>query len=349
MLSPGATTNVSAIPPSIVDVCTPTNGQKEVIEIKKSTCSHETWVAFDLIATFGLHTAVLSIDETPMYVYAVDGSYIEPQLVDAIPATNGDRYSVLLKLDKPGDYTIRVASLIDVQILAGAATLRFRDGDADPPSDVSLPYINEAGVNTSASVRFFDQALMKSFPPDRISETADQTIKLAIRTAGRSYLWALNETSYPQQLEDARPLLFAPPNLDLHNNVTISTRNDTWVDIVFEDVVFPMPPHPIHKHGNKMWRIGAGDGRFNYSTVAEALQHIPEKFNLVDPPKRDSFATLPAITGPVWMVVRYHVNNPGAWLMHCHIQSHLLGGMSVAVQDGVDHWPTVPDEYLNYQ
>jgi len=283
-----------------------------------------------------------------MYVYAVDGSYIEPQLVDAIVATNGDRYSVLVKLERPGDYAIRVASLIDVQILAGTATLRFSDGDVPPADHVSQPFINEAGVNTSASVRFFNQGGMKSFPPDRVSQTADQTVKLAIRTAGRSYLWALNDTSYPQRLDSAEPLLFSPPNLDIQNNVTISTRNNTWVDIIFEDVVFPMPPHPIHKHGNKMWLIGAGEGRFNYSNVAEALQEIPQNFNLVDPPKRDSLATLPAMTGPVWMAVRYHVNNPGAWLMHCHIQSHLLGGMSVAIQDGVDRWPAVPDEYLNY-
>jgi hypothetical protein len=47
------------------------------------------------------------------------------------------------------------------------------------------------------------------------------------------------------------------------------------------------------------------------------------------------------------MAIRYHVVNPGAWLLHCHVQSHLRGGMSIAMQDGVDEWPTVPREYLD--
>jgi hypothetical protein len=39
--------------------------------------------------------------------------------------------------------------------------------------------------------------------------------------------------------------------------------------------------------------------------------------------------------------------NPGAWMLHCHIQSHLSGGMAMVILDGTDVWPDVPDEYRN--
>jgi hypothetical protein len=45
------------------------------------------------------------------------------------------------------------------------------------------------------------------------------------------------------------------------------------------------------------------------------------------------------------MVIRYQVVNPGAFLFHCHVQTHMSGGMAVAMLDGVDEWPEVPSEY----
>jgi hypothetical protein len=47
------------------------------------------------------------------------------------------------------------------------------------------------------------------------------------------------------------------------------------------------------------------------------------------------------------MALRYQVVNPGAFLFHCHIQTHVAGGMAIAIMDGVDKWPTVPKEYAN--
>ena len=30
-----------------------------------------------------------------------------------------------------------------------------------------------------------------------------------------------------------------------------------------------------------------------------------------------------------WLVLGFRVDNPGAWLMHCHIAWHVSGGLSV--------------------
>ncbi|KIM92632.1 hypothetical protein OIDMADRAFT_62372 [Oidiodendron maius Zn] len=75
------------------------------------------------------------------------------------------------------------------------------------------------------------------------------------------------------------------------------------------------------------------------------MQYIPQNFNLGNPPYRDGFYTLPISTESTWMAVRYHVKNPGTFLLHCHINPHLTGGMAIAILDGIDAWPTIPAEY----
>jgi FtsP/CotA-like multicopper oxidase with cupredoxin domain len=368
VLAAGRPTNVSAIPLEIFDVCTPTEGSNAVIEIQKGESDKNgTWAALDVIGAYGTVTTTFSIDELPMWIYAIDGEYIEPQRVNAIAITNGDRYSFLVHLTDARNYTIRHASTLPVQLLSGQATLSYlhndchndrhndhhndrqdgRQDDQVPANRTSTPYIDDAGQALSADVIFYNQTAQKAYPAFPVGQKADQTFILEMGNTDAAYKWSLNGTSQALTLDASDPILFKPqPNL--MNNLTVTTLNNTWVDLIFVAMQVPQPAHPIHKHGNKMWLIGSGQGTFTWSSVEAAIQEIPQNFNLVDPPRRDGFATLDAPKNPTWTAVRYHVTNPGAWMIHCHIQTHLLGGMGMVIQDGVDHWPTVPPEYLAY-
>lgn len=337
--------NEDAVLPGTFSGCTPTEGSIEVIHAYEPSCSPEKWTAIDIIAAINFVSGIVSIDEHDMWVYAMDGSYIEPQKVQGIPLTNGDRFSVLVKTDKPGDFKIRFSANSAPQIIAGHAILSV-EGASDRKE--SEAYIDIVGVPLSKDVVFFDQNKAYPFPPDAPAPTADRLFHLSMKIDGASYLWAMNSSRLmPEALDHEVPVLFAPdPNAN--DNVTISTNLGEWVDLVFFASSFPMPPHPIHKHGSKMYQIGAGVGPFEWESVEEAMKEIPEQFNLVNPPKRDAFASLPAIEDVSWVVVRYHAADAGPWLLHCHINNHQVGGMMMVIQDGVDHWPTVPDEYLNY-
>ncbi|KAL7941086.1 multicopper oxidase [Trichoderma barbatum] len=346
VIAGGRPVNLSAIPAEIFDICTPSKGSNTVIEVKKSSCDKGgTWVAFDVIGAYSTLTATFSIDGLPLWVYAIDGEYIEPQHVNAISVTNGDRYSFLVNLLEAGDYTIRHANTLAVQIISGQATLSYRN--TGRLIKTPTQYISDSGLPLSPDVVFYNQTLQKSYPASPVGQKADQTFILEMGNTDAAYKWSLNGTSDPLTTEDGNPVLFSPQP-GLVNNLTITTRNNTWIDLIFVTAQFPQPPHPIHKHGNKMWLIGSGNGPFKWSSVEEAIKEIPKSFNLVDPPRRDGFATLDAPRGPTWTAVRYHVTNPGAWLLHCHIQTHQMGGMSIVIQDGIDHWPKTPKEYLAY-
>ncbi|KAG0595723.1 hypothetical protein M758_UG191900 [Ceratodon purpureus] len=84
--------------------------------------------------------------------------------------------------------------------------------------------------------------------------------------------------------------------------------------------------HPFHLHGYNFYIVGEGYG--NYDPLLDPLT-----FNLIDPPQRNT-AGVPA---GGWIAIRWTANNPGVWLLHCHLEMHLSWGMEMAfvVRNGV--------------
>ncbi|PTB37361.1 multicopper oxidase [Trichoderma asperellum CBS 433.97] len=341
--------NLSAIPAGAFTGCKETKGSIEVLRTQYSELDTQNWLSLTIIGSLNFITAMVSIDEHDMWIYSMDGAYIEPQKAQALVLTNGDRYGIMVNIKKVGKFNIRCNAVSAPQVLTGHAILEVQGYGKSNESE-SQPYISITGVPLSKNVTVFNQDIAAPFPPEPISKTADALYKLNMRLDGASYLWALNSTRLmPATLDsDKTPILFKKPEV-VHDNTTISTRNGTWIDLVLFASTIPMPPHPIHKHNNKIFQIGGGDGDFPWASVEEAINEKPELFNLINPPRRDSFASRPAINSTTWIVVRYQVVNPGAWLLHCHISNHLLGGMSVIIQDGVDKWPKVPEKYLDWK
>ncbi|KAJ9321769.1 hypothetical protein DTO027B5_8960 [Paecilomyces variotii] len=304
------------------------------------------YVSWNLISAASLSALAFSVDQHPMYVYAVDGRYIEPVLADVVSLIPGRRFSVLIKLDKPaGHYAIRSVINGFNQILNTTADMLYVNTNDIDQQQLSVGYIDIAGRNTTSEVRFFDEKTVTPYPAEIPAQTADETFILNVSRFNSSYLWTLGNTTFPLSLEEAAPLLFYPSPEVANSDLCIRTKNGSWVDIIVNITSTVQPEHPIHKHSNKFFLIGYGQGSWNYSSVADAMNYIPQKFNLKNPPLFDTIATVPAITEPSWIALRYHVNNPGAFLIHCHIQVHTNGGMALAMLDGVDAWPEIPDEY----
>jgi FtsP/CotA-like multicopper oxidase with cupredoxin domain len=193
-------------------------------------------------------------------------------------------------------------------------------------------------------VTFLDENHLAPFPNEPPAQKADATHKLMLAHVRDAWTWTLNASDpFGSPLELGTPLLW-DPNAIKDRNLIIETHNGTWVDIILT-ITPGQPSHPIHKHSNKAYIIGSGTGPFPWATVEEAMKDIPGSFNLENPLPRDGFYTPPAFVVPTWMAIRYQVVNPGAFLLHCHINPHLTGGMALAILDGVEVWPEVPREY----
>jgi FtsP/CotA-like multicopper oxidase with cupredoxin domain len=328
----------------LFDRCENTQGSHEVIKVDR----HERWLALNIISASGLSTLSFSVDGHSLWVYEVDGRHIEPYMVHVLPVDPGNRYSVLVQLDKPAsNYPIRAHNFGLNQALQGSATLTYKGKPRGPTTPAPNPYIDRFGLAVSADLVTFEGNKAVPFPPLAPAQKADETVFLDIGRFGAAYLWTINGRAlypHPNHSDNLEPVLFNP-DAKLHN-LTLAFRNGTWVDLVFR--ADPLnPPHPFHKHTNKVWVIGSGSGKFNYSSVAEAAAAMPENFNFQNPILRDGWFPPPAVVDSSWVAVRYQVVNPAPSFLHCHIQIHLTGGMALTIMEGYDKWPTVPEEYLN--
>ncbi|KAE8326988.1 conidial pigment biosynthesis oxidase Arb2/brown2 [Aspergillus sergii] len=331
------------VPRGLQKGCIPGEGDHDVIEVDPAV----GWASLNFIDAATFKATVFTIADHPMWIYEVDGHYIEPQRVDIVRQYAGERYAVLIKLNNTyRDYTIQVADDGISQVLSGYATLRYK---GHQPDGIKRPTALDYGARNVTPITWPDREHLRPYPPLQPATHSDALHVLNTSRWTHAWQHTLSGGGLYNEDENAyRPLLHnrSAPTEQMEKDLIIQTKNGTWVDLVVQVASHPLQkrdaPHVLHKHTTKMWQIGAGMGIWNYSTTEEAMQAQPEAFSLDNPNYRDTFVT--GFDGPSWVVMRYHATNPGPWMFHCHVETHFVGGMSVAILDGIDAWPEVPPD-----
>ncbi|XP_078152454.1 putative laccase-11 [Carex rostrata] len=119
-----------------------------------------------------------------------------------------------------------------------------------------------------------------------------------------------------------------PPNNTFVSPGTkvVKLRFNTSVQLVMQDTsIQGAESHPLHLHGYNFFVVGQGFGNYNPNKN-------PSRFNLINPNERNTISVPPG----GWVAIRFQADNPGVWLMHCHLDIHLSWGLSMAwvVDDG---------------
>jgi L-ascorbate oxidase len=144
------------------------------------------------------------------------------------------------------------------------------------------------------------------------------------------------------------PLLFDlynGNNQNLPNDTTYIVKDNELVDIVLQNTVAlngVCETHPFHLHGHKFWVHSYGTGMYDKS--------ISDPASNAHPVLRDSvilYASAYAYFTPNlttsnyrepcgWIKLRMIANNPGLWMLHCHIGAHALMGMNILIEEDTD-------------
>ncbi|KAL9091938.1 MAG: hypothetical protein Q9165_004690 [Trypethelium subeluteriae] len=125
------------------------------------------------------------------------------------------------------------------------------------------------------------------------------------------------------------PKGYEPVNLRYANNswvyFLIEGKFQDSIDNTTQKIYKTQAPvaHPIHIHGHDFVILASGTEQYNASNV---------KLKLDNPPRRD-VALLP-ING--YLIIAFQINNPGVWLMHCHIAWHASGGLALQFVESPD-------------
>jgi hypothetical protein len=110
-------------------------------------------------------------------------------------------------------------------------------------------------------------------------------------------------------------------------------------------------PHPIHLHGHDFYVLDQQAGTPWSGDISRLI---------TDNPIRRDTATLPA---QGYLVLAFESDNPGAWLMHCHIPFHISAGLGIqflermdeiqsgngglpGLQDGCKSWKKWEDDFV---
>ena len=147
----------------------------------------------------GIEPLKFSIDDHKMHIFAADGNFHIPQEVDVVSVPVGERFEVLVRLDRPpGDYTIRAAADLGIQFISGYAVFSYeRDGAAteftSPPAAVD-PAIDYGGV-VAGTKAFLNPLSLKPWPPAPPPQASNQTFKFALGGFNAT-AWVLNVDPY---------------------------------------------------------------------------------------------------------------------------------------------------------
>ncbi|KAJ4202735.1 hypothetical protein NW759_015299 [Fusarium solani] len=262
-----------------------------------------------------------SIDNHTLTVISGDLVPVEPYTATHVDVAMGQRIDVVVTADQAvtsGSFWLRAIPQSACSDITNGDNVRgivyYGDSTAIPET-TGHTYTDSCGDETPNMV----PAVPKNVEGANWSDFEDAAVG---RNSAGLFKWTLNTTSF---LVD-----WAEPTLEsiiggvteyTTQNAVIEFSSFQWVYLVVQTVI-PVP-HPIHLHGHDFFILAQGSGTYDSSTV---------KLNTDNPPRRDT-AMLPA-SG--YLVMAWETDNPGAWLMHCHIGWHVSEGFALQFIERVD-------------
>ncbi|KAK1299447.1 Laccase-7 [Acorus calamus] len=303
-------------------------------------------------------------------VVAADAGYTKPYKTDVLVLAPGHTTDVLLVADAPpARYYMAARAYISAVVPSFDNTITTGIIEYEGASSKSTPTLPPlpAFNDTPTAHKFYTS--LKSLEPHKVPLTVDEsmfvtvglgfydclangTCKIAASMNNASFEFPSKTSLLQAHFDGAAAGIYTadfpdtPPTVFDYTNQTrtlnpgplIVTERVTkvkrvkfgaTVEMVLQNTALVgIENHPIHLHGFNFYVLAQGFGNYN---TKEGWR----KFNLVDPQVRNTIAVP---TGG-WAVIRFVANNPGIWLMHCHLDVHLGWGLSMAFE--VEDGPTI--------
>lgn len=252
-----------------------------------------------------------------MTIIEADGINVQPTTVDSIQIFAGQRYSFILNANQPvANYWIRALPNIGTQGFSGgvnSAILRYSGApNSDPTTNQTTSVVPMLETNLHTLTN-------PGAPGKPVSGGADINLNLDI---------AVNFTALEFTVNGAS---FQPPTVPVLLQILSGAK--TAQDLLPTGSVYTLPrnkvveltlpggapgsPHPIHLHGTAFDVVrSAGSSTYNY----------------VNPVRRDVVSIGESGDN---VTIRFTTDNPGPWILHCHIDWHFVLGLAVVFAQDV--------------
>ena len=164
---------------------------------------------------------------------------------------------------------------------------------------------------------------------------------------GLGVRWMINNATFT--MSDMKnmttPLLFDlydGNEQNLPNDVTYTVEANELVDIILQNTVAlngVCESHPFHLHGHKFWVHSHGAGAYNksagnlsstaYPVLRDSVVLHASDHAYFTPNRNTSNHRQPC----GWIKLRMIGDNPGLWMLHCHIGAHAMMGMQALIKE----------------
>ncbi|KAI9892924.1 MAG: hypothetical protein M1814_001083 [Vezdaea aestivalis] len=303
-------------------------------------------------------TFVFSIDGHNVSVIGADFVPIEPYNTSSVLVGIGQRYHVVIEANPlvpspAGNYWIRTVPAEGCSDFDGTpdvrtGVIRYDARSTEDPPEAPNTFPLECSDEPYDKLK--PVLKWKVDPPTEKSNLGFYAVGLQ-NTSGFPYNpespWFNRWTAYlaPLWLNFSHPTInnLAPPGGQYPGYLDVTSSNHTegsWVYMVISGrpiknttgVIFPPAAHPIHLHGH------------DFALLAQSKDLYPGDLNkvnltLTNPPRRD-VVLLPA---QGYIVIAFKADNPGVWLLHCHIAWHASSGLGLQVAENVDRIKIAPE------
>ncbi|KAG9310885.1 laccase [Chiua virens] len=260
-----------------------------------------------------------SIDDHTMMVIEVDGESVEPYTVDSIQIFAGQRYSFILNANQSiNNYWMRaIPSPGEGMVINSThnAILRY----------TGAPNVDPQTTNVTTTT-YLNETLLRSFAepnPRLLQPEADVMLNVVLGKDDSNYNFLINGMQY---VSPTVPVLLQIMNRELRweidptQSIYLLPRNKT-VELTFHVDGTGGRPHPFHLHGHHFAVIKSADSEYR---------------NYDRPVMRDTIST-GSDDVEDGVTIRFITDNPGPWILHCHIEWHLYVGMAIVfVEDYAD-------------
>ncbi|KAI0021355.1 multicopper oxidase [Xylariomycetidae sp. FL0641] len=256
-----------------------------------------------------------SIDNHTMQVIAADLVPIEPFNTTVLSMGMGQRYDIVVSADQA-----EVADDFWIRAIPQVACSENDNGDdirgivtyaaaASEPGTTGYDYDDECDDETDNLTPYVSKT---------VGATAgwSNTTDAGLSISDSLFKWTLNSTSMLLAWADPtlrQVVVEGATTFEADDAVIRLDAAGAWVYLAITTDM--SVAHPIHLHGHDFWVLAQGTG----------TDYDAADFDLANPARRDT-AMLPA-SGH--LVLAFAADNPGAWLMHCHIGWHTNEGFAL--------------------
>ncbi|KAI1398420.1 multicopper oxidase [Hypoxylon fuscum] len=254
-----------------------------------------------------------SIDNHTMTVISSDLVPLQPYNTTVLNIGMGQRYDIIVTADQ--------ADVADNFWMRAIPQSACSDNDSEDNIRGIVSYTDTVSTPETTGWDYTDSCddETSNLVP-YVSKTVGSSLSTTAETAGIAvvdglFKWTLNSTSMLVDWAD-------PTLMQVMNEITEFETDDSVIQLpnanewVYIAIMTELAvPHPIHLHGHDFSILAQGTGTYDSSVT----------LNLDNPPRRD-VAMLPA-SG--YLVLGFETDNPGVWLMHCHIGWHTGQGFGL--------------------